>query len=207
MAEEHKLSRQEIAELRDRWKTEAGLRVKKQLLLALRNGDDRWPNLLALLPSSGIAASYPNALCDLRGLDLYSERLVGVSLSNADLSYACFHRCRLMIAKFQDSKLSWVDFYGSNLTRANLLQVTADHGRFDNCSFRGAMMMTSDFRHGSFKGADFRNGVLNGCDFSGCDLADANLERADAYNVKMPPSFNMESHLATSISLSHRDPQ
>ncbi|MCT4498041.1 MULTISPECIES: pentapeptide repeat-containing protein [Pseudomonas] len=207
MAEEQELSVQEIAELRDRWKTEVGLRVKKQLLLALRNGDDSWPNLLSQLPNVGVAAPYPEALDDLRGLDLCEERLERVSLTHSDLSFASFHLCNLTKARFQYSKLSWAQFSRSNLTSADLLQVTADHGRFDRCSLRGAMMMTSNFRHGSFKGSDLRSSVLNGCDFRDCDLADVKLKGAEAYSVKMPPSFDLESHLTNSAGPSQPEPR
>ncbi|WP_414705693.1 pentapeptide repeat-containing protein [Pseudomonas sp.] len=83
----------------------------------------------------------------------------------------------------------------------------ADHGRFDGCSFRGAMMMTSNFRHGSFKGADLRNSVLNGCDFRDCDLADVKLMGTEAYSVKVPPSFDLESHLANSSGPRQLEPR
>lgn len=54
--------------------------------------------------------------------------------------------------------------------------------------------MTSDFRRGSFKSSDLRDSVLNGCDFSDCDLAYIKLKGAEAYSVKVPPSFDLESH-------------
>ena len=207
MVDERKLSVREITELRDRWKTEIGQQIKKQLLHALREGDHSWPELLAMLPSVSVAAPYPDVLDDLRGLDFCLEHMDRVSLTHSDLSYSSFQLCRLTGARFQGSKLSWAHFYRSNLTNADLLQVTADHGRFENCSLRGAMMMTSDFRHGSFNSSDLRSSVLNGCDFRDCDLADVQLKGAEAYSVKVPPSFDLESHLTNFIGPSQPEPR
>jgi uncharacterized protein YjbI with pentapeptide repeats len=90
-----------------------------------------------MLPSVSVAAPYPDVLDDLRGVEFRLEHLERVSLTYSHLSYSSFQLCRLMGARFQGSKLSWMHFYQSNLTSADLLQVTADHGRFENCSLRG----------------------------------------------------------------------
>jgi uncharacterized protein YjbI with pentapeptide repeats len=68
-------------------------------------------------------------------------------------------------------------------------------------------MITSDFRLGSFKGSDLRNSMLNGCDFSDCDLADIKLKGAETYSVKVPPSFDLESHLTNSTDPSQPEPR
>ncbi|WP_414705690.1 pentapeptide repeat-containing protein [Pseudomonas sp.] len=59
------------------------------------------------LPDVGVPAPYPDALDDLRGLDLCKERLGRVSLTHSDLSFASFHLCNLTKARFQFSRLSW----------------------------------------------------------------------------------------------------
>jgi uncharacterized protein YjbI with pentapeptide repeats len=195
MESEQKLSGSEISELQDRWRSEVGQKVKRALLRALRAHQLDWPELLKELPTVSVPAPYPDVLDDLRGLCLLKESLDGVSLTFSDLSYSAFHSCSMKKVRLQGSKLSWASFDRSNLSQADLLQVVADHAVFDDCKLAGSMMMTGNYRDGSFKNADLRKCVLNGCDFTGSELSNVRLLAAETFNIKVPASFDLSFHL------------
>lgn len=195
MESEQKLSGSEISELHDRWRSEVGQKVKRALLGALRAHQLDWPELLKELPTVSVPAPYPDVLDDLRGLCLLKESLDGVSLTFSDLSYSAFHSCSMKKVRLQGSKLSWASFDRSNLSQADLLQVVADHAVFDDCKLAGSMMMTGNYRDGSFKNADLRKCVLNGCDFTGSELSNVRLLAAETFNIKVPASFDLSFHL------------
>lgn len=179
----HVLTRSEISEIRDRWKTTEGIRIKRELLDLLRAGSWDWPDLLVDLPKISIPAPRPNFLDDLRGLELQGEMLDGVSLSHSDLSYSIFEACSLKKTSFQGGRLSWANLRKSQVQQADLLQVAADHAVFDDCSLVGAMMLSGDYRNGSFLRADLRRCILNGCRFGGANLAGADFRGAEANNL------------------------
>ncbi|RMO10303.1 hypothetical protein ALQ48_00349 [Pseudomonas coronafaciens pv. zizaniae] len=195
MESEQKLSCSEISELQDRWRSEVGQKVKQALLGALRAHQLDWPELLKDLPAVSVPAPYPDVLDDLRGLCVLKESLDGVSLTFSDLSYSTFHSCSMKRVSLQGAKLSWASFEKSNLLQSDLLQVVADHAVFDDCKLAGSMMMTGNYREGSFKNADLRKCVLNGCDFTGSELSNVRLQAAEVFNVKVPASFNLSLHL------------
>lgn len=173
----------EISEVRDRWKTTEGIRIKRELLDLLRAGSWDWPDLLGDLPKISIPAPQPSFLDDLRGLELQGEMLDGVSMSHSDLSYSIFEACSLKKACFQGGRLSWANLRQSQMQQADLLQVAADHAVFDDCSLVGAMMLSGDYRNGSFIRTDLRRCVLNGCRFGGANLAGADFNGAEAHNL------------------------
>ncbi|MBI6885069.1 pentapeptide repeat-containing protein [Pseudomonas putida] len=177
------LTRSEISEIRDRWKTTEGIRIKRELLDLLRAGSWDWPDLLIDLPKISIPASQPNFLDDLRGLELQGEMLDGVSMSHSDLSYSIFEACSLKKASFQGGRLSWANLRQSQMQHADLLQVAADHAVFDGCNLAGAMMLSGDYRNGSFKKADLRRSIMNGCRLMGADLHGAQWHGAEVFNV------------------------
>lgn len=191
MANEQKLSASEISELRERWITGDGVKVRQALLAALRGRKLNWSELLHDLPTVSIPAPYPDVLDDLRGLCLSHELLDGISLTFSDLSYSTFHSCSMKKIRLQGSKLSWASFKGSNLLQADLLQVSADHVVFDNCKLAGAMMMAGDYKGGSFKRTDLRKCVLNGGDFSGGDFSSVKLQGVEIYHIKSSRSLDL----------------
>ncbi|MBN4172935.1 hypothetical protein BV321_01280 [Pseudomonas syringae pv. actinidiae] len=169
--------------------------MKQALLKALRAHQHDWPGLLNDLPSVSVPAPYPDVLDDLRGLCLLKESLDGVSLTFSDLSYSTFHSCSMKRVRLQGAKLSWASFEKSNLLQSDLLQVVADHAVFDDCNLAFSIMMTGNYRDGSFKNANLRKCILNGCDFTGSELSNVKLLAAEAFNVKVPDSFNLSLHL------------
>ena len=183
MVDEKSLTASEVAELRERWMTAEGMKIKSALLASLRAGKWDWPDFLVALPTVSVPAPYPELLDDLRGLTLSREMLDGVSMSHSDLSYSVFEECSLKKASFQMGRLIWANLTGSQLHKADLLQVVADHSVFDGCTLTGAMMLSGEYRHSSFRGADLRQSVLNGCRFVGADLSGALFQSAEAHNL------------------------
>jgi len=180
---EKALTASEVAELRERWMTAEGLKIKSALLASLRAGKWDWPGFLVDLPRVSVLAPYPELLDDLRGLMLSREMLDGVSMSHSDLSYSVFDECSLKKASFQLGRLSWANLTGSELHQADLLQVVADHSVFDGCTLTDAMMLSGDYRQSSFRGADLRKSVLNGCRFAEADVSGANFQGAEIHNL------------------------
>jgi hypothetical protein len=192
---EHTLPPEEIHELRARWTTPEGERVRTRLLNDLRAKDMNLPYCLADLPATSAGAPDPHygmILDDLRGLDLEGEDLPGAYLNHADLSYANLRNCRLEGICLQFSLLDWADFGFSQLQSADLLQVTARHVNFEGCNLNNSMMMTGDFRASSFKNASLVRCCLNGAKFNEADLIGANFDGAEAHSTLFPAGFALK---------------
>lgn len=81
----------DIVELKDRWNTATGQRVRKELLCALRAGSEDWPILLVDLPQVSVPMSLDD-LDDLRGIDLKGEKLDRESLRHENSNHSLCER-------------------------------------------------------------------------------------------------------------------
>lgn len=188
MDDKQKLPEPGVRELKDRWMTAEGQRVRYELISALRAGNDYWPELLHELPSVSYPLS-PNDLDDLRGIELSDQILEGLSLACCDLSYSNLQHCNLRKASLQRSRLNWANLARSTLVATDLLNIEALYANFSDCKINKAMAMSSNFRHSTFLGADINACVLNGSDFTGSDLQPSRFQRNELHNVILPPEF------------------
>lgn len=187
-----KLSSSEIELLRERWLTQTGRDVVRQLV-AIWHADSRgWRSLTDQLPGVGIPAPYPELLTDLRGLELKQVKLIGAQLPYVDLSYASLKGCNLEGVCLQGSKLSWASFEGSNLKNSDLLQVMADHALFDKCSLNRAVLDVGDFRYASFQGAQLPQVMMDGADLTDAQLSGAILKGVKAIGTRFPADFDRQ---------------
>lgn len=188
MDDKQKLPEPGVRELKDRWMTAEGQRVRHELISALRAGKDYWPELLYDLPSVSYPLS-PNDLDDLRGIELPDQILEGFSLACCDLSYSNLQHCNLRKASLQRSRLNWANLERSVLVATDLLNIEALYANFSDCKIQKAMAMSSNFRHSAFLRAEINACVLNGSDFTGSDLQLSAFERNELHNVILPPGF------------------
>ena len=205
MDDKQKLPKPSVIELRDRWRTAAGQRVRTQLLCALRAGSEDWPSLLVDLPQVSDPLA-PDDLDDLRGIDLGGEKLNRVMLACCDLSYSNLNHIQLRKGSLQRSRLNWTDLQLGILIGADLLNVEAMHANFFGCKLNGAMMMSSNFRHSAFIRAALKTSVLNGSDFTGSDLTKAIFDNAEYHSVTFPETFDMANHVSKDRPGSDFDP-
>ena len=59
--------------------------------------------------------------------------------------------------------------------KSRLIMVDAKKSIFDNCSFKEALLLHSDFSASSFRCADLSNAIVNNAIFAQCDLRGANM--------------------------------
>lgn len=206
MDREQELSATEIEELRNRWKSPIGERVRKALLEGLRKNSYDWVEMLSQLPKVTVAAPHPEVLDDLRGISFVGETLDNASMTFVDLSYSIFEKCSMNSARLQGSKLSHASFRSTKLIKADLVQVVADHSTFDNCKLSGALLLAANFSDSSLNHVDMRKSTLIDCSFKNCELTDMIFHGAKVEGATFPPKFDIEKRLKPKADNSSGNP-
>jgi len=135
---------------------------------------------------------------DLSGADLSHADLTGADLSRADLSRAIlaganFDRARMESANLVSAQGVGVRFEGARLGQADLRNAKLTQCDFNRASLRGIIAGRADLSGSSFIRAILSDAGLRGArlvetnmasaDVTNADLRDANLERANLYQV------------------------
>ncbi len=81
----------------------------------------------------------------------------------------------LTLAGFDTADLSDAVFLSSNLARATLKYVDADHADFSHARLTGANLTGADLTQATLTGADLAKANLSGAILTGADLTGANL--------------------------------
>ncbi|MBB4867568.1 uncharacterized protein YjbI with pentapeptide repeats [Pseudomonas nitritireducens] len=180
---------EQIAELRARWQTPIGLEISQAILARERAGCDDgedWPVLLEQLPATSAPWPTNNQYLDLRGICLDGEDLQDVRFSFVDVSFGSFKGCQAQRFCLQGSTCIELDLRGTNLKKADLLQIVAPRARFDYCDLTGAVMMCSELQMASFASANLTAAWVNGCNFELANLQGAVLEDLDRFVSVFP---------------------
>ena len=89
-----------------------------------------------------------------------------------------------LIAKGNQNKLNEYDFYGANLSGANLRSANLSGADLSGANLRSANLSGANLRSANLSGANLRSANLSGADLSGADLSGANLSGANLLNVR-----------------------
>jgi uncharacterized protein YjbI with pentapeptide repeats len=195
MDRKQELSKNEINELRSRWESPEGELIRQAILDGLKTKSYEWVEMLSGLPTVKAEAPFPEVLDDLRGISFSGERLDNISLTFVDLSYSVFERCSLNRVRLQGSKLSHASFKITRLNHADMVQVVADHSKFESCKLAGASLLAANFSHSSFNRVDMRKSILIDCKFEHCQLANINLRDANIEGARFPAEFDARAHI------------
>lgn len=206
MDRKQELSTSEIEDLRSRWKSPVGERIRRAMLEGLKENSYEWVEMLSQLPKVKIAAPHPEVLDDLRGIAFAGENLDNVSLTFVDLSYSIFDKCSMNSARLQGSKLSHASFKSTKLIKADLVQVVADNSEFEHCKLSGASLLAANFIAASFNNTDMRKSILIDCNFKDCQLANVTLYGAKIEGATFPAEFDVDRHLKIQPDNGSRSP-
>lgn len=119
----------------------------------------------------GNRANFRNA--DLREADLSGTVLMNASLRGADLSKA---------------QLTQVDFRGADLSEAILQQTNISYCNFSGATLTRADMRTAIMEGSFFEGADFTGAGLIGANLAGLQLSGANFTETDLQSANLQGS-------------------
>ena len=103
----------------------------------------------------------------------------GVSLANANLSWAILTGADLEGANLEGADLSWAHLEGANLEDANLEDANLAWANLEDANLKGAIL----------KGAKLEGADLSWANLEGADLTNANLEYAILYSANLDGSF------------------
>jgi len=155
-------------------------------------------------------------------LDLRNSDFVGLSLTNADMSYADFRKgtlnnidfsnaillgcifsdCNLVEANFCDAQLSEADFRNANLQGANLSGVFSAQGVYElikgeqhyhfPLNLQNADMRNVIFRGAFLHGIDFTNAIIDGATFEETYLRQCKFTRAQLSKVNLTETQRLQ---------------
>lgn len=159
--------------LRNRWDTELGQMVKKEIINGIKNRvelrailDDYVlkhhenidPYAYPIYPKSEMAEGAFWALThdDLRGIYISSEDFSSSPcLEKKDLAYSYFHNCNFSNADLQQTDLSYARLEECNMEGSMLAGSGGFNIELIKCNFIGACLWKSGFRESNFSGSDF----------------------------------------------------
>jgi uncharacterized protein YjbI with pentapeptide repeats len=111
---------------------------------------------------------------DLSAVDLGGANLDSVDLSGADLTNASLSHSDLSHANLSHANLT-----NTNLTGATLTKAVFRHANLTTANFIDAGLSEADFTNAQLSGADLTNAQLSGADLTNADLSGADLTNAD----------------------------
>ncbi|MEE0617863.1 MAG: pentapeptide repeat-containing protein [Intestinibacter bartlettii] len=97
----------------------------------------------------------------------------------ADLSGANLRSANLSGANLRSANLSGADLSGANLRSANLSGANLRSANLSGANLRSANLRSADLRSADLSGANLRSANLRSADLSGANLRSANLSGAD----------------------------
>lgn len=161
-------------QLRERWRTEEGKKIKKKIIENSRGV--KWEKFLRDFPYSYEVKNNR----DLRWINLsfedfekikfkYLEKgeLVGPDFSYADLTGADFLSAKLMNSDFEGSIIKDTKFHASLIMGSN---------------FKNSIVNNSSFLSANLWGSNFNSAIIRDSDFNGCNLSNVDLSNAEISN-------------------------
>lgn len=112
-------------------------------------------------------------------LDFTRANLMGVSLTEADLSGAALAGANLSGTDLSGADLSGADLRMANLTGANLDRVNLEAANLEGAYLNQVNLTTAFLRNANLRGANLAGLNLSGTNFSALNLSGANLEGAN----------------------------
>jgi len=162
-------------------------------------------NSIGSLSSSG--NSYNNCNLPHSRLRLQGVILVGLDLSNLDLSFVNFCKADLTSVNFSGANLEGADFSratiekanfaGANLHRAVLSRSKGAGVNLDSCNLQDADLSLSDFSAATLRFANLTNANMSGCMMHNSDLTGANLKKCSLKGAILSGAEFNESCRAT----------
>jgi len=174
--------------IKNRWETETGQRVLKEIIESIKSPSDlRWTLDDYVLEHEGNIDPYGHPIYpkdamtdgafwvltqdDLRGASFGGEDFSNSpSLGKKSLSYSSFYSCNLEKINLDRSDLSYARVEKCNLKEAYLSNAGGYSVRFIECELQNALMYDSGFI---------------GCDFSSSDLRGAFFDESLFENIKV----------------------
>ncbi len=137
----------------------------------------------------------PDAVVDLRDLDLHEQNLIGLDLSYCDLSgvnlrqarlnRARLHQTRLVGANLQEADLGDAIVSEADLQGARLDGVHAERAIFDQARLGGASLVKARLRQATMVEAGLRHCNLTGANLDGVRLFRADLQGAELTDASL----------------------
>ncbi len=128
---------------------------------------------------------------DLRWTKLSDSFLIGVDLSEADISIADLSYANLSRSILHKTNFKWANLQGADFSKADL----------SNSYLMHANLSGVDFRDADLKEANLSNTILERADFRNAKLSNAILEGANLHDIMIDkPNAEYLSHLGYDIS-------
>jgi fluoroquinolone resistance protein len=109
--------------------------------------------------------------CDLSLIKFKDTSMSGVQINGSKAIGIVWHSANNPLSvNFNNSRISYANFFGKNLKKAKFINCIADEVDFTNCNLTQA----------DFEGTELRNAI-----FSNCDLTQANFVKAVNYSINL----------------------
>ena len=135
-------------------------------------------NTVTLTVEAAISCGVSLANANLSWASLAGADLAGANLDGADLSWAHLEGANLEDANLEDANLAWAHLEDANLKGADLIGANLKGADIDRANLVGADLNGAYLYRANLKGADLRNAILNGKDLVGANIYCTNLNGA-----------------------------
>lgn len=184
--------------LENRWETDLGQQVHKEVLEGIKSGADVRSVLDPYVldhPENVDPYGHPHypvsemeegrfwvlTQDDLRGIHFYNEEFSGKAyLGTKSLNYARFYKCLFHGANFERTSLTRTNFEKCNFEKAVFAMAGGYNPKFTNCMLKDVCFVEAS---------------LIEADFSGSDLRGAYLESAHLDNIIVDYTTKLDSYL------------
>ena len=130
------------------------------------------------------------AKAELMGVVMSQSNLTETNFTNANLTLAILgdadlSKANLSNANLQQAALYGAKLVGANLAGANLNQAKLIYANFKTASLQKANLTDADLKFADLTQANLTNANLTGADLSNADLSEANLRQANLTRTKL----------------------